>query len=91
MRMIHTVTVEFETTPPKYTIRKFFFANLEDARNFVKSCESAGYKIAGYGVEHLMGAKEAVGEIADDIEMCRLYEEGDGRSLMEYVDIREAF
>lgn len=91
MRMIHTVTVEFDTTPPKYSYRKFFFISLEDARNFTKLCEQSGYKITGYGVEHFMTAKEAVSEIADDIEMCRLYEEGDGRDIQEYIDLREAF
>lgn len=91
MRMIHTVTVEFDTTPPKYSIRKFFFTSLEDARNFTKLCEQSGYKIAGYGIEHLMGAKEAVNEIADDIEMCRFYEEEGFNSMQEYIDRREAF
>jgi hypothetical protein len=64
MKPIYTVNVEIEASPLRLQ-RTFRFATVGLRQQFL-SLPREGYKVTGYGIEHLMTVGEVLAEIKEE-------------------------
>lgn len=72
MQMIFKVAIEIPAVGSVPAMRRTFcFNDRQEAENFSKIAEreAGGVKLVGTSIDHLMSAKEALYEIAEEIEM----------------------